>query len=93
MARASKKTYMLGVGLDGDGHFRYTRGENFHLVGGSQETHKVLQEKAIKINEQLSKKGKSLEQVGAEEFQEIAHKAGLQPIPPQKKLPGASNNS
>ena len=82
MADASKKkrrriAMMLGVGLDGDGHKRVTAGPNFMLVGGSQETHEVMTEKAIKINEKLSAKGKSLEEVSGEEFDDIAHEVGL----------------
>ena len=67
---AGVKTYnsAIGVGLDSDGHKRITTGPNFALVGGTQETHEVMTEKAIKINEKLSAKGKSLEQVSREEF-------------------------
>jgi seryl-tRNA(Sec) selenium transferase len=69
---------MLGVGLDSDGHKRLTTGPNFILAGGSQETHEVMTEKAIKINEKLAAKGKQLEDVSHEEFDEIAHSVGLQ---------------
>jgi seryl-tRNA(Sec) selenium transferase len=71
------KAIMLGVGLDGDGHKRVTTGPNFALVGGSQGTHEEMTEKAIKINEKLTKKGKSLETVSREEFDDIAHEVGL----------------
>lgn len=80
-----KKAYILGLGLDSDGHFRYTKGENFHLVGGTKTTHEVLQEKAIKINEQLKKKGKALEEVSKDEFRDIADKVGLRPLAVEKK--------
>ena len=69
---------MLGVGLDSDGHKRLTTGPNFILAGGSEETHEVMTEKAIKINEKLAAKGKQLEEVSHEEFDEIAHSVGLQ---------------
>lgn len=85
MANVSKKkkrkAVMLGVGLDSDGHKRLTSGSNFVLVGGSQETHEVMTEKVIKINEKLSSKGKSLEEVSREEFDDIAHSVGLQRRP------------
>ena len=68
---------MLGVGLDSDGHKRVTTGENFALVGGSEETHEVMVEKTIKINEKLSARGKRLEEVSGEEFNDIAHSVGL----------------
>jgi hypothetical protein len=83
MANAKKKkprrkAVMLGVGLDSDGHKRLTTGPNFILAGGSQETHEVMTEKAIKINEKLAAKGKQLEEVSHEELDEIAHSVGLQ---------------
>ena len=37
-----------------------------------------MTEKAIRINEKLKAKGKSLEQVSPEEFDDIAHAVGLQ---------------
>ncbi len=75
--RPRRKAWMLGVGLDSDGHKRLTTGPNFILAGGSQETHEDLTEKAIKINEKLAARGKQLEEVGHEEFDEIAHAVGL----------------
>jgi hypothetical protein len=72
-----KKALLLGVGLDSDGHKRVTTGKNFALVGGSKETHEVMTEKAIKINEKLAAKGKQLEEVSREEFDDIAHSVGL----------------
>ena len=82
MANAKKKeprrkALMLGVGLDSDGHKRLTTGPNFILAGGSQETHEVMTEKAIKINEKLAAKGVQLEDVSHEEFDDIAHSVGL----------------
>jgi hypothetical protein len=73
----AKKSLLLGMGLDSDGHKRVTTGENFALVGGSKDTHEAMTEKVIKINEELVEKGKRLEQVSPEEFDEIAHKVGL----------------
>ena len=69
---------MLGIGLDSDGHKRLTTGPNFALVGGSQETHDAITEKAIKINEKLAAKGKNLEDISRDEFDDIAHSVGLQ---------------
>ncbi|MDX1952243.1 MAG: hypothetical protein SFY81_08655 [Verrucomicrobiota bacterium] len=78
-----KKAILVGVGLDSDGHKRVTTGDNFALVGGSKETHEVMTEKAIKINEKLAAKGKQLEEVSREEFDDIAHSVGLVPHRPQ----------
>jgi hypothetical protein len=71
------RTLMLGVGLDSDGHKRVTTGRNFALVGGSQSTHDEMTEKAVKINEKLKERGKELHEVGADEFDDIAHSVGL----------------
>lgn len=71
------KAIMLGVGLDSDGHKRLTTGPNFALIGGSQETHEVMTEKVVKINEKLAARGKELENVSSEEFDEIAGSVGL----------------
>lgn len=78
------KTMLLGMGLDADGHKRITTGDNFMLLGGSEETHGGMVEKAIQINEKLVDKGKKLEDVSADEFAEIAHSVGLRRHRPQK---------
>jgi len=75
--KPGKKAVLLGVGLDSDGHKRVTTGPNFLLAGGSKETHEQMTEKAVKINEKLTAKGKKLEEVSAEEFDDIAHSVGL----------------
>jgi hypothetical protein len=76
--KKKKKAVLLGLGLDSDGHKRLTTGPNFALLGGSQDTHDAMTEKAIKINEKLAAKGKKLEDVSREEFDEIAQSVGLQ---------------
>jgi hypothetical protein len=81
--KRSRKAVMLGVGLDSDGHKRVTKGDNFLLAGGSKDTHEAMTEKAIKINEKLSARGKRLENVSREEFEDIAHEVGLQRHSPQ----------
>ncbi len=72
------KKILLGLGLDAkDGHVRITKGRNFRLYGGSEETHDFMQEKAVRFNEHLDKKGKTLDDVTKEEFYDIASKIGL----------------
>ncbi len=75
--KVQSRALMLGLGLDSDGHKRLTTGPNFVLLGGSKDTHQVMTEKAIKINEKLAAAGKRLETVSHEEFDEIAHSVGL----------------
>jgi hypothetical protein len=69
-----KSAALLGVAFDGDdGHTRLTRGKNFFLVGGCQETHAVMQETVVKINEQLDKRSKRLEEISPKELRSICH--------------------
>jgi len=68
---------LMGIGLDSkDGHKRVTKGDNFYLVGGSEETHEHMVETAVKVNEKLAQKGKSLSEVSKEEFTDIVREAG-----------------
>lgn len=67
-----KSAALLGVAFDNhDGQTRLTRGKNFVLVGGSQDTHGLMQETAVKVNERLDKRGKRLEDVSAVELRDI----------------------
>jgi hypothetical protein len=70
--RKKPKAAMLGLAFDAqDDQKRITRGTNFLLAGGSQETHGMLQETAIKINEHLDRQGKQLQDVSPGEFRDI----------------------
>ena len=70
--KEGKQAAILGLGLDGDdGHTRLTRGKNFVLYGGSQETHAQMQETAVKVNEHLDRRGKRLEDVSPRELRDI----------------------
>ncbi|MEO6035966.1 MAG: hypothetical protein ABIQ35_11990 [Verrucomicrobiota bacterium] len=75
--RKKSAAVILGLGLDSDGHKRFTTGPNFALMGGTEETHAAMSEHAIKINEKLDAKGKRLDEISGEEFDEIAHSVGL----------------
>jgi len=69
---------LLGLGFDcKDGHVRITKGKNFRLFGGSEKTHDMMQEKAIKFNEQLNRRRKTLDELDEKEFYEIANNIGL----------------
>ena len=73
MAKKVKKSEaevlgFLAVGLDNaDGHQRITNNENFLLVGGSAETHERMQDVSIHFNEELSKRGKRLQETEPDE--------------------------
>jgi hypothetical protein len=47
-----------------------------------------MTEKVIKINEKLASKGKQLEDISREEFDDVAHSVGLRRPTPQKDGPG-----
>jgi hypothetical protein len=81
--KKKRKAVMLGVGLDTDGHKRLTTGPNFALIGGTEETHEVMTEKAVKINEKLKARGKQLEEVSHDEFDDIAQEVGLKKVKPR----------
>lgn len=67
-----KSAALLGLGLDNDdGQTRLTRGKNFLLVGGCQDTHAMMQETAVKINEKLDQRGTRLEDVSVSELRDI----------------------
>ena len=49
---------LLGLAFDAaDGHKRITRGKNFLLAGGSEETHVLMRETILKVNERLDERG------------------------------------
>jgi hypothetical protein len=71
--KRQRKAAMLGVALDAeDGQTRITKGDNFLLYGGSQDTHEFMQETATKINEELNHREKRLEDVSMRELRGIA---------------------
>lgn len=64
-----KKSMLMGLGLDNDdGHKRMTKGDNFVLMGGSEETHERMTEKVVKFNERLNRRGKTLDEICPDEF-------------------------
>ena len=74
--RNDRKKMLFGMGFDNrDEHKRITKGDNFCLVGGSEETHERMTETAIKFNEKLSKRGKDLDSISREEFIDLMNEA------------------
>ena len=70
------RSAVIGLGLDNeDGHKRLTRGQDFVLAGGSQETHEAMQETMTKVNEQLGKKGRQIGDASPEELRDLIHDA------------------
>lgn len=79
MSKKKKKTAvagLLGVGLDHrDGHKRITTGEQFAILGGSEETHAKMTETVVKTFEELKSRGKHLHEVERSELADIIHKS------------------
>ena len=81
MSRKSKEKAvetlgLLGVGLDNeDQHKRITKGEEFLLVGGSEETHERMQDVAIHVTEALRHKGKRFQDAEIQEVIDLVHDA------------------
>lgn len=69
--------FLLGVGLDSDGHARATKGDDYVLLGGSEKTHEAMQERVERFRETLGKMGTDLQRASKEEMREAAHESGL----------------
>jgi len=87
--RDKKKSVMVGLGMDSDGHKRITTGDNFVVAGGTQDTHDQMTETVVKINEKLTERGKCLNTVERTEFKDIAESVGLKE---QSPPPDPENN-
>lgn len=67
---------LLGLAFDAtDGHKRITRGKNFLLAGGSEDTHGVMRETIIKVNDELDSRGLDLADVSADELRDMLNDA------------------
>ena len=67
-----KEGGLLGIGLDAkDGHHRVSSGTDFLLVGGSADTHEIMQDLVIRMEENLKKRGKSMRELDGDEFDDL----------------------
>lgn len=74
--KTAPQAALLGVGLDNkDGHKRITTGEQFAIVGGSEETHGRMTETVVKTFEELKNRGKHLHEVDHGELADILHRS------------------
>ena len=68
-----KSSFLLGVGLDNsDGHVRLTKGDDFQLVGGSEQTHQKMQDKVMELTEDMAKRGKAIKDIGPDDFKRVS---------------------
>ena len=73
--RRTPAAALLGIGLDDDGHKRITTGEQFAILGGSEETHGRMTETVVKTFEELKARKKGLHEIEPRELAEILHKS------------------
>jgi len=67
---------LLGLAFDAnDGHKRITRGPNFLLAGGSEETHGFMRDTILRVNEQLDERGLDLADVSTDELRDLLNEA------------------
>ncbi len=63
---------LLGLAFDAnDGHKRITRGKNFLLAGGSEQSHVFMREMILKVTERLDELGQDLADVSVEELRDL----------------------
>lgn len=67
--------HLFGLGLDcTDGHKRITQADKFSIFGGSENTHDKMTETLFKTFEDLSLKGKSIENASIDEISDLIEK-------------------
>ena len=67
--------HLFGLGLDcTDGHKRITQAEKFSIFGGSENTHDKMTETLFKTCEDLSIKGKAIEEASMDEISDLIKK-------------------
>jgi hypothetical protein len=67
---------ILGLAFDAeDGHKRITRGKNFLLAGGSEETHGMMRETIVKVTDRLDERGLNLADVSVEQLRDLLDEA------------------
>jgi len=70
---------LMGLGLDRDpdGHARITKGDDFLLLGGSDETHEAMQDQVERFQHSLKKLGTSFQHATEVEMREAMERAGI----------------
>jgi hypothetical protein len=67
---------LLGLAFDADdGHKRITRGKNFLLAGGSEQTHGRMRETIVRVTDELDNRGVDLADVSVEELRDMLNDA------------------
>ncbi|MCZ6573390.1 MAG: hypothetical protein ACE10D_00075 [Planctomycetota bacterium] len=77
MTDRHRMRFLMGLGFDGDGHARITKGEDYVLLGGSSETHERMQDQAERFRDSLRCLGTDLQCATPEEVEAAARESGL----------------
>lgn len=71
-SRQSRVVGLLGVGFDHtDGHTRITQSENSHILMGSEESHKALQNICVKIEKSIQDSGRQMSDYTPDELMQL----------------------
>ena len=72
ISKRKKIIRLLGVGFDAeDGHVRITKGEKYDVFMGSDESHEYIRKLIQDIEEEIEKRGLSLDDITPDEFAEL----------------------
>ena len=72
VGKTVKPAALVGLAFDAeDGQTRLTRGTNFVLCGGSDDTHALMRETATKVNEHLDRRGRQMADLTMNELRDI----------------------
>jgi len=67
---------LLGLAFDADdGHTRITRGKNFILAGGSEDSHDHMRETVIEVTEKLDRRGQQLTDISVQQLCDLIQEA------------------
>jgi len=67
---------ILGLAFDAeDGHKRITRGKDFLLAGGSEQTHGIMRETIVKVTEKLDARGQRIADVSVHQLRDLINDA------------------
>ena len=70
--KTGRNAALIGLAFDAeDGQTRLTRGKNFVLCGGSDDTHALMQETATKVSEHLERRGRQMADLSSSELRDI----------------------
>ncbi len=75
--RRISQRILMGIGLDKDGHARVTKGEEYVLLGGTEDTHGKMQDGVERFRDTLQKMGTNLQRATRDQMHEAAHESGL----------------